>query len=403
MTDPPLSGASPLSHFDLHGSDRTRSALALGRGLIANLILQAELGQKCGRGLAPDSSVSVTTCMTDPPLSGASPLSHFDLHGSDRTRSALALGRGLIANLILQAELGQKCGRGLAPDSSVSVTTCMTDPPLSGASPLPHFDLRGSDRTRSALALALGRGLISDLILQAELGQKCGRGLAPDGSVSVTTCMTDPPLSGASPLSHFDLHGSDRTRSALALGRGLIANLILQAELGQKCGRGLAPDSSVSVTTCMTDPPLSGASPLSHFDLHGSDRTRSALALGRGLIANLILQAELGQKCGRGLAPDSSVSVTTCMTDPPLSGASPLPHFDLRGSDRTRSALALALGRGLISDLILQAELGQKCGRGLAPDGSVSVTTCMTDPPLSGASPLPHFDLHGSDRPHSGS
>ncbi len=167
----------------------------------------------------------------------------------------------------------------------------LADKPPSGASPLPHFDLHGSDRTRSALALALGRGLIANLILQAELGQKCGRGLAPDGSVSVTTCMTDLPPSGASPLPHFDLHGSDRTRSALALalGRGLIANLILQAELGQKCGRGLAPDGSGSVTTCMTDPPPSGASPLLHFDLHGSDRTRSALALALALAFDLDL------------------------------------------------------------------------------------------------------------------
>ncbi|AZE86932.1 hypothetical protein C4J97_0199 [Pseudomonas orientalis] len=32
-----------------------------------------------------------------------------------------------------------------------------------------------------------------------------------------------------------------------------------------------------------------------------------------------------------------------------------------------------------------------ECGRGLAPDGGVSVTTMLTDPLLSGASPLPHW------------
>ncbi|MCK3830636.1 hypothetical protein FW800_22315 [Pseudomonas sp. 910_23] len=31
-------------------------------------------------------------------------------------------------------------------------------------------------------------------------------------------------------------------------------------------------------------------------------------------------------KCGRGLAPDSSVSVSTYFNDPSPSGASPLPH-----------------------------------------------------------------------------
>src|SRR5450830_441307 len=33
-------------------------------------------------------------------------------------------------------------------------------------------------------------------------------------------------------------------------------------------------------------------------------------------------------KCGRGLAPDSSVSVSLWGSDPPQSGASPLPHLD---------------------------------------------------------------------------
>src|SRR5450830_493068 len=66
-------------------------------------------------------------------------------------------------------------------------------------------------------------------------------------------------------------------------------------------------------------------------------------------------------------------------------------------------ALALALRRGLIADLILEAERGKECGRWLAPDSSVSANTCMTEPPPSGASPLQHFDLRGSDRTHFGS
>ncbi|BDB20189.1 hypothetical protein cym2001_35540 [Pseudomonas sp. CYM-20-01] len=37
-----------------------------------------------------------------------------------------------------------------------------------------------------------------------------------------------------------------------------------------------------------------------------------------------------------------------------------------------------------------------KCGRGLAPDGSGSVTDELADTPPSGASPLPQFDLHVS-------
>ncbi|PMW93481.1 hypothetical protein C1Y25_34185, partial [Pseudomonas sp. MPBC4-3] len=35
--------------------------------------------------------------------------------------------------------------------------------------------------------------------------------------------------------------------------------------------------------------------------------------------------------------------------------------------------------------------------RGLARDEGVSVTYLLTDPALSGASPLPHLDLHRSE------
>ncbi|PMU87744.1 hypothetical protein C1Y28_29940 [Pseudomonas sp. GW704-F5] len=59
----------------------------------------------------------------------------------------------------------------------------------------------------------------------------------------------------------------------------------------------------------------------------------------------------------------------------------------------------LLLLLGLIADLILEAESGQKCGRGLAPDSAASVMHVWADTLLSGASPLPHLDLHRSDRP----
>jgi len=203
--------------------------------------------------------------------------------------------------------------------------------------------------------------------------------------------LADTLLSGASPLPHLDLHGSDRTHLALALAlrRGLITNLILEAGLGQKCGRGLAPDSGNEVVHVLADTLLSGASPLPHLDLHGSDRTHLALALRSGLITNLILEAGLGQKCERRLAPDSGSEVMHVLADTLLSGASPLPHLDLHGSDRTHLALALALRRGLITNLILEAGLGQKCGRGLAPDSGNEVMHVLADTLLSGASPLP--------------
>ena len=41
--------------------------------------------------------------------------------------------------------------------------------------------------------------------------------------------------------------------------------------------------------------------------------------------------------------------------------------------------------------------------RELAPDEGVSVDATLAEPPLSGASPLPHFDLHTSGGPQVGS
>ncbi|CAD0265609.1 hypothetical protein DENIT_60432 [Pseudomonas veronii] len=79
--------------------------------------------------------------------------------------------------------------------------------------------------------------------LASRTRSKCGRGLAPDGGGSVMHVVADTLPSGASPLPHLDLHGSNRPHSvfALALRCGLIANLILQAERGQNVGGGLPP------------------------------------------------------------------------------------------------------------------------------------------------------------------
>ena len=58
-------------------------------------------------------------------------------------------------------------------------------------------------------------------------------------------------------------------------------------------------------------------------------------------------------KCGRGLAPDGSGSVTDELADTPPSGASPLPQFDLHVSVEGWFALALALAFDLLLILIL--------------------------------------------------
>ena len=144
--------------------------------------------------------------------------------------------------------LDKKCGRGLAPDEGVSVTYLLTDPALSGASPLPHLGLHPSGRSESAFALALA-ALEPTRVVPGVLGKKCGRGLAPDEGVSVTYLLTDPAPSGASPLPHLDLHPSGRPESVFALSfAALEPTGVVPGVLGKKCGRGLAPDEGVSAT-----------------------------------------------------------------------------------------------------------------------------------------------------------
>jgi len=46
-----------------------------------------------------------------------------------------------------------------------------------------------------------------------------------------------------------------------------------------------------------------------------------------GGVETLKIHGEIKIKCGRGLAPDSGMTVTDVLTEPLLSGASPLPQF----------------------------------------------------------------------------
>ena len=62
-----------------------------------------------------------------------------------------------------------------------------TDPPLSGASPLPHFWMCSNSDMGPPLLMVFSVGLIlvMGLLLSSLLPRsKCGRGLAPDGGVS---------------------------------------------------------------------------------------------------------------------------------------------------------------------------------------------------------------------------
>jgi hypothetical protein len=100
------------------------------------------------------------------------------------------------------------------------------------------------------------------------------------------------------------------------------------------------------------------------------------------------------QKCGRGIAPDGSGSANTCITEPPLSGASPLPHWVVFQVGVRRSPGGWSAGSDPTGKALLLCRNGCtpiNMWEGLAPDGSVSANTYLTDPPLSGASPLPQL------------
>ena len=108
--------------------------------------------------------------------------------------------------------------------------------------------------------------------------------------VSATYLLTDPALSGASPLPHLDLHRSEISIGQVDLGLVLLCLLLswrrpeLCLVYSVKCGRGLARDEGVSVTYLLTDPALSGASPLPHLDLH-----RSEISIGQVDLILLLL------------------------------------------------------------------------------------------------------------------
>src|SRR5450830_1843346 len=356
---------------------------------------QALTASKCGRGLAPDSGMSATTEVTDPPLSGASPLPHLQRAPAPTggTRSLAKSGR-----------LSGRLGFVFDPDLKRPVKW------LRGASALFH----GLDLCRSPAVTRWGRSQLTENSW-AFTASKCGRGLAPDSGASGDVSFTDPPLSGASPLPHLQCAPAPTggTRSLAKSGR-----------LSGRLGFVFDPDLKRPVKW------LRGASALFHdLDLcHSPAVTR----WGRPQLTENSW-ALTASKCGRGLAPDSGASGDVSFTDPPLSGASPLPHLQRApaptGGTRSLAKSGRLSGRlGFVFDPDLKrpvkwlrgasalfhdldlchspavtrwgrpqltenswALTASKCGRGLAPDSGASGDVSFTDPPLSGASPLPHL------------
>ncbi len=160
-------------------------------------------------------------------------------------------------------------------------------------------------------------------------------------------------------------------------------------------GGGLLPIAKYQPLHRVTDPPLSGASPLPHL-IFGGARIETVnsvqcaappLAFGSnpGLDNTSI-------SVGGGLLPMAKYQPLHRVTDPPLSGASPLPHLIFGGAriETVNSVpcaappLAFGSNPGLDNTSI-------SVGGGLLPIAKYQPLHRATDPPLSGASPLPHL------------
>ncbi len=112
----------------------------------------------------------------------------------------------------------------------------LSGPPLSGASPLPQWNVFFQG------FLSASTHQLPDYY-RALVRLKCGRGLAPDGGVSVTVVLSGPPLSGASPLPQWNVF----FQGFLCASTHQLPDYY-RALVRLKCGRGLAPDGDVSVT-----------------------------------------------------------------------------------------------------------------------------------------------------------
>ena len=94
-------------------------------------------------------------------LRGGAALFH-DLDLCRKAAGINAVPRRGLSNLTenSQALTASKCGRGLAPDSGASGDVSFTDPPLSGASPLPHLQREPAPATGQGRAGAAARGVM---------------------------------------------------------------------------------------------------------------------------------------------------------------------------------------------------------------------------------------------------
>ncbi len=128
-----------------------------------------------------------------------------------------------------------------------------------------------------------------------------------------------------------------------------------------------------------TEPPSSGASPLPHLFLCCLEDQAGALACLR------IVQTLHNPPVGAGLPAKALCQSPNLSTEPPPSGASPLPHLFLCCLEDQAGALACLR--------IVQTLHKTPVGAGLLAKAQCQSPNLSTEPPPSRASPLPHLVL----------
>ncbi|MBB6286878.1 hypothetical protein HDC32_000865 [Pseudomonas sp. JAI120] len=134
----------------------------------------------------------------------------------------------------------------------------------------------------------------------------------------------------------------------------------------------------------LADPLLSGASPLPHFDRGWQVESGPAIDLES-------TAGPLWEMSSFSEASMTAAQLIEVLADPPLSGASPLPHFDRSWQVESGPAIYLESTAGPLWEMSSFSE---------ASMAAAQLIEVLADPLLSGASrivapPLPHLIVVG--------
>ncbi|KAA8559534.1 hypothetical protein FX985_05912 [Pseudomonas extremaustralis] len=241
---------------------------------------------------------------------------------------------------------------------------------------------------------------LGDGVVLGVLGKKCGRGLAPDGACQLVHLWLTHSYRGQAP-SHIwiCIHQADLGLLLPWLFVALEPTGFVSDVLGKNVGGGLPPMGECQLVHLWLTHSYRGQAP-SHIwiCIHQADLGLLLPWLFVALEPTGFVSDVLGKNVGGGLPPMGECQLMHLWLTHSYRGQAPS-HSLICIHQADLSWLLLcfcSLGDGVVLGV-----LGKKCGRGLAPDGGVSVGASVADPQPSGVSPLPHLDLRTSGRPGS--